>query len=318
MRGKQTIVINGRQYDAVTGMPIQDDITPKHSSVDLPSKVKDHSDEPVRQPAERNHHPLHHHPHKSITLRRDIVKKPHGAHDKAAGQHKIHVHTTKSPSITKFAPHPVMKPEYKHHVSPSPQVAATHAKIAPKELKAKPLSSRELKDHLITKQLESATPQKGTHKQPRTPFRVTSIMAACLAVMILGGYLSYINMPGLSVRVAAAQSGVNANFPSYTPSGYRFDGPVSYSNGQILLSFEATGGTTKYQIKQQKSLWDSQAVLDNYVATKTDKYDVNISQGLTIYTYDNNASWVNKGILYTISGNAPLRTEQVLKIATSL
>jgi hypothetical protein len=85
-----------------------------------------------------------------------------------------------------------------------------------------------------------------------------------------------------------------------------------------LLTFSANGGTSNYKINQQKSSWDSQAVLDNYVAAKTDTYDVNDTQGLTVYTYGNNAAWVNHGVLYTISGNAPLKTEQVVKIATSL
>lgn len=125
-------------------------------------------------------------------------------------------------------------------------------------------------------------------------------------------------MPNLSVRVAAAQAGVDAQYPSYTPSGYRFDGPVAFSNGKVHLSFRANGGDEEYNISQQKSSWDSQAVLDNYVAAATDNYDVNDTQGLTIYTYNNNAAWVNRGVLYTITGDAPLKTEQVVRIATSL
>jgi|JI10StandDraft_1071094.scaffolds.fasta_scaffold137621_2 hypothetical protein len=332
MRGKHTIVINGRHYDAITGLPAE---TPSESAQvshapanHAPVKI---TEEPKKeQPAQiavsrpQAHH-LQHAPLKSKTLRRDIVKRPAGAHDKAAKHVTQHAHVAKSPLVTKFAPHPVGvvtagPVKATQAVQPSSVVTAAHHKSAARHHKPDALSSRELKEHLIKQQIDHA-PAKANHKPHKTkkaPLRVSSVMAACLGIMILGGYLSYINMPNLSVRVAAAQAGIDAEYPGYTPSGYRFDGPVSYSNGQVLLSFKATGGTTNYQINQQRSAWDSQAVLDNYVVAQSEEYDVNDTQGLTVYTYGNQAAWVNKGVLYTISGDAPLRTEQVLKIATSL
>lgn len=41
-------------------------------------------------------------------------------------------------------------------------------------------------------------------------------------------------------------------------------------------------------------------------------------RGLTIFTYKNNAIWVNGGILYSISGDASLSGDQIRQIATSL
>ena len=143
-------------------------------------------------------------------------------------------------------------------------------------------------------------------------------MAASFAIMLLGGYLSYINMPHLSVRVAAAQAGISASYPSYVPDGYRFYGPVAFSDGKVTLDFAANGGTTNYQISQKKTSWDSQAVLDNFVAAKTKDYAINSAGGLTVYTYGSNAAWVDRGILYTIDGDAPLAPTQILHIAQSL
>lgn len=331
MRGKHTIVINGRHYDAITGLPAEtaevaqaSQVPVNHAPVKIteaPKKV-DVTHIAVSRP--QVHH-LQHAPLKSKTLRRDVVKRPTGAHDKAAKNVAQHARVTKSPLVTKFAPHPVgvTAPVATkiQSVAPVPHVvAAAHHKSVARKHTPEALSSRELKDHLIKQQIDHA-PAKANHKAhkvKKAPLHVSSVMAACLGIMILGGYLSYINMPNLSVRVAASQAGINAEYPGYTPSGYQFDGPVSYSNGQVLLSFKATGGTTNYKINQQRSSWDSQAVLDNYIVAQTDEYDVNDTQGLTVYTYGNNAAWVNKGVLYTISGDAPLRTEQVLKIATSL
>lgn len=324
MRGKHSIVINGRHYDAITGLPV---VTVSHAADKQESQpaaaaVKQVAVQHTTPRTSANHVQLH--PHKSKTLRRDIVKRPTGLHDSAAKHVPVRAHVTKSPHITKFAPHPVAdvaSPKVKQPVvAPSHVVATAHHKAAVRTKTPVAQSSRELKDHLIKQQLDNASTKAhhATHKKQRAPLRISSVMAACFGVMVLGGYLSYINMPNLSVRVAASQAGINAQYPGYTPSGYRFNGPVSYSNGNVLLTFEATGGTTNYQITQQKSAWDSQALLDNYVVAQNDEYDVNDTQGLTVYTYDNNAAWVNKGVLYTISGDAPLQTDQVLKIATSL
>ena len=168
---------------------------------------------------------------------------------------------------------------------------------------------------------------ENTHKQSapaKKPFlkrhpRAFSIVTASVALVLLGGYLTYLNMPSLSVRVAAAQAGINANYPSYQPDGYSLNGLIGYSPGEVSMKFAANGGPQTYTIKQSKSNWDSTAVLDNYVTPRAGvSYIPYTERGLTIYTYGNNAAWVNGGILYTIEGNAPLSSEQIRHIATSL
>ena len=337
MRGKNSIIINGRHYDAVSGLPVDStEATPtthvstvvkKESSAEkVTVAVKKPTSVPkmdISRPAAKS---AKHTPHHSKTLRRDLVKKPSGAHDHTAKNVKQHTHVARSPQIAKFAPHPIVE---KKVVSPaqadkhSAVVANAHHKFAVAQSaahKPKAMSSRELKDHLIATKLAEAQPNKKQVKTKKfhAPRRISSIMAACFAVMLLGGYLSYINMPSLSVRVAASQAGVDAEYPGYTPSGYRFDGPVSYGDGTVTLSFAANGGNNGYAITQKRSTWDSQSVLDNLVAKATEHYTINSSQGLTIYTYGPNAAWVNHGVLYTLNGDAPLKTDQVLRIANSL
>ena len=328
MRGTSTILINGRHYDTVTGLPVDRVASKKPAaskSAETSTKitVKTVAPSATRSiTAKKPHKPRH-----SMTLRRDLVKKPSGPQDHAAKNTRQHIAVTRSPQIAKFAPHPEMK---KKPVSPvqadahSAVVTAAHKKFAAAQQtrasKPKALSSRELKEHLIASKLAEAQPNKKLvkAKKNRMPQRVSSVMAACFAVMLLGGYLSYINMPNLSVRVAAAQAGVDATYPTYTPSGYRFDGPVAYHDGTVTLKFAANGGIVGYDITQKRSTWDSQSVLDNLVAKHSDDYAINSSQGLTVYTYGQNAAWVNHGVLYTLKGDAPLKTEQILKIANSL
>ena len=85
------------------------------------------------------------------------------------------------------------------------------------------------------------------------------------------------------------------------------------------MTFAANAGPSTYTLEQTKSGWDSSAVLDSYVKPMAgDDYETTTSNGLTIYTYDGSAAWVNRGIFYTISGDAPLSDDQIQRIATSL
>lgn len=325
MGNKHTVTINGRVYDALTGKLVDNHRTSQqHAEVPQPQKV-------AVTPAVRRTQPQHapaitkH----SKTLRRDIVQRPVGAHEKTAVRPKPqHAHISRSPAITRFAPHPSSPPHpvVDETVAPSPIVAAIHER-AKKHKKSTPTphqTPKQLKESLIKKQLAAApVKSRKAHAQPKAPFlartlRPSSVMASCMALILLGGYLTYLNMPSLSMRVAASQAGINASYPGYQPSGYRFEGPVAYQSGEVTMSFAANGGNTKYNITQKKTTWDSQAVLDNYVALKTKDYSITNSQGLTIYTYNTDAAWINGGILHTIEGNAPLSTEQVLRIAQSM
>lgn len=342
MRGKNTIYINGRHYDAVTGLAVSIDAPkkPAHASpfskpVSIDGMTASKPAKPAikRAPAP---HQTRRKPVKSATLRRDLVKKPTTAKPAVSPRpsERQRAVVPKSPSISRFASHPMaMKPTVslsKAELSPKSSsvnhtVRRVHQSVAakaatPAPAKAPALSSRELKEKLIAEklaQIDTNTPKAKT-KTGRSYPRLASIMTASLAVVVLGGYLTYINMPNLSMRVAASQAGVNAKFPDYHPAGYSFDGPIAYSGGEVAVKFQANGSDQAYTIKQKNSNWDSQAVLDNYVAKQTSRYMTSSEQGLTIYTYQNKAAWVNGGILYTIEGNAPLSNEQVLRIAGSM
>lgn len=337
MRGKNTILINGSYYDAVTGLPVAFDTpgsapnqNPHARSIDgmagAPKKIL--KPEVVRSIA------AHHKPHKtakSMTLRRDLVKKP-ATPAVAPARTRERAIVPKSPAVSRFASHPMaLRPTesiskaqlHPKSSSVNHTVSRVHQTVAKRAPESRPaLSSRELKEKLIAEKLAQANSHTETlkkeQKSGRTTPRLMSIMSASFAVIVLAGYLTYINMPNLSMRVAASQAGVNARFPDYHPSGYSFNGPIAYNNGEVSLKFASNSGNQNYVIRQKNSNWDSQAVLDNYVAKESSQYMTSSEQGLTIYTYKNKAAWVNGGVLYTIEGNAPLSNEQVLRIAGSM
>jgi hypothetical protein len=315
---EKTITINGTIYDAHTGMPLH--------KVEAPLKTQE---KPAAPHHAQIHHSqaIHHSIQKSQTLNRRVVKK-------TAAKQKLQpvaAPIQKSPSITRFAPHPtgVTKPVRSMDIAPVAHPMATKAhkqmevvaqqKAAAPKMSPKP--SQIIKQEAVAEALEKAPSHNAPEKTKRTKKhpRLLSIASASLALLLLGGYFTYLNMPSLSVRVAAAQAGVNANYPEYRPDGYSLNGPVAYTQGEVSMKFASNGGPQNFTVSQAKSNWDSSAVLDNYVKEKAgDSYITYNERGLTIYTFDGNAAWVNGGVLYTITGNAPLSSDQIRRIATSM
>lgn len=233
--------------------------------------------------------------------------------------------TTNQHTIQKFAPHPIKAKPVINDIGPvhHPTVAKAHTKqaVAKQPRVVKP--SHVIKKEAITKAMDNATGHSRTPikiKQPLTKGkRITRIVTASAAALLLAGYLTYLNMPVLSTRIAAAQAGINATYPTYTPSGYSLSEPVAYNNGMVAIKFAANAGPQDYSITEERSTWDSTAVRENYIQPQVgEKYVATQANGLTIYTYGQNAAWVNGGILYTITGTAPLSSEQIQRIAISL
>lgn len=324
MSTRGTVTINGQLYDAVTGLPV----TAEAAAAALPTRTA---------PTQSTH--LHAHTQRSTTLSRKFTQKPTPArttitthHTKAASAAAVHhaARPAAHPQVRRFAPHPVdavksmdIAPVAHPHVTKAHAASAAKAATpVKKQIAVSHVPAAEVKRSAIETAVAHAehTPAK-THKTPfwQQKQRVTGIVAATFAIVLLGGYFTYLNMPSLSVRVAAAQAGINASYPDYRPDGYALNGPVTYSDGRVSMNFKANSNEANFTVSQSKSSWNSDAVLDNYVQPRAGQdYLPYTERGLTIYTYNNNAAWVNGGILYTIEGDAPLSSEQIRRIATSL
>ncbi len=308
---QKTITINGTLYDAHTGLAL-DRLTKTSVAVSFDPKPASSA------------RTIHATTQKSITLNRSAVKK--SSHH-IEGVRK-HIAVTKSPLITKFAPHPAGAKLIRNVSTPDIAVIAhpfQHKANQSQSLKkhtetiSKP--SQMIKNEAISSALKQSHTQKEAFhkKQPKKHSRFLNLASAGLALLLLAGYFTYINMPNLSVRVASSQAGIAASYPEYHPDGYSLTGPVAYTQGEVSMKFAANSGSSDFTIRQSKSSWDSSAVLDNHVKQNAgDNYVTYNERGLTIYTYGSNAVWVNRGILYTIDGNAPLSSEQIRHIATSM
>ena len=137
--------------------------------------------------------------------------------------------------------------------------------------------------------------------------------------LALLGYLVHLNLPDISVRVTAMQTGIERIYPSYVPTNYRLDGLVKEDAGRVTMTFKNDEGK-KFTLMEEKSNWDSAAVLSNYVKKNWgNDYSIAKGQGLTIYVSDANAAWVNGGVFYVITDESgSLSASDLHDIAVSL
>lgn len=154
--------------------------------------------------------------------------------------------------------------------------------------------------------------------QTKAPLGKTGLALAAVAIAALGSYTWYTNYPKMAVQLAGSKAGVKAAFPSFVPSSYRLSGAVAYGVGEVSYKLKSPASSQELKITQRETSWDSKSLLENYVKTKSPNPLSVGSQGLTVYIYNDQATWVNHGIWYTLDGINELNREQILKIAYSL
>ena len=194
-------------------------------------------------------------------------------------------------------------------------------------------TAKELKDQAIKKALAEASAPEMSKKEKRNKktddgvagkmrFGFGRIMLAisCAAVAVFAvAYFVNLNMPDISLKVAAMQTGINASYPNYVPRDFSISS-ISSEDGKVVLDFKNSNSGDAFSITEETSSWDSNALLTNYVKDAfDDNYSIIREQGLTIYTTNNAAAWVNGGIVYKIDiSSGSLTNKQIRSIATSL
>lgn len=343
---KRTIVeINGRQYDASTGKIVTE--TPTASRVidgfQAPISAKKQPTQKLVSSRQVNAATsLHKAPQKTNKLHPAVAQKqvtPKTVASKSgvvqrapqqaspdvsvpsstaqsrmerAQSHQRSAHVTRFHAAQQEAPQQPAEP-------PVAQIPAED--IAPAQPITKPTQILKTKAPEPEAENEVATEKKPgalARLRGRRPKLLPVAMTTALLLM-LGGYVAYQNIPNMALRVAAQRAGFNASLPGYSPSGFSFGGPVSYSDGIVELEYSSNSDDRNYKLIQRESSWDSQSLLDNFVLNTTSDYLTFQERGLTVYIYDSsNATWVDGGIWYTVEGNSLLSSEQLLKIAGSL
>ena len=345
MAPHKTITINGRIYDAATGLPVNAkpaaQAAAKPASTPAAKPVAKTAPKPVAaitKPAaaaaraQTAAGAVHANVQRSQTLHRRAAKKPAVPNKPVIRRPTTgrQMDIARNTNVAKFAPHPVAKPvaipkraktpDRPAQVHPTAaralqKTAAKNAVVIPK----RPATSKEVKDAAIERAL--AMPKAPAVKLPKKNKWTRRIVLASSIAFVLAAVLFavYKFIPSVSVNIASAQAGISATYPEYTPDGFSLSQPVTYSDGKVDLTFKSNSNDNYYSIAQTRSSWDSSAVLDNVVEPVAGaNYVTTKERGLTIYTYNKSAAWVNGGILYEINSNAPLSGDQIRRIATSL
>ena len=349
---KQTdyVIINNRAYDPITGLPMEDIVTTEHRSVIFPTEeeVKRRG---LEMPA------VHQSLQKSRTLNRRYVKHPETKLDTKTEKIEVTNYSPinselfkakQSTSISKFATsvpkkvtenafrpaesHPVIQRANGQNLDFSAPRRQRQAKVnkldAQNRQNNQPDSSKSLKSaktlkneailDAMNREINSEKKSRRTKNHSKNRFaRFMGMAVPSLAVLMMAGYFTYLNMPNLSIRMAAVQSGIDAKYPGYRPSGYALRGPVTFNNDEVSMNFAYADGGHNFTLTQAKSGWNS-AALKNSFSDDPANISTTTVDGLTIYSEGNRASWVNGGILYTIDGEADLSNSQIERIATSL
>lgn len=350
------IEVNGKRYDAQTGKLLSATQSPKaakNTGVVLDGVAKKTRTASGLPGA----HAVHKTPERSKTLMRTAVKNPSSRKKSQIKGTSGMVDGIRKPSKTvsyqqaKTVDHHVpagrleraqITPKSKHISRYGhPNVTAPTAKVAPLAVKEAPGSIlRQIESqvqqavHTTVNPFQHAIEQATSHTQPKAKKasthhkiarrlnvhpRIVSMSAGALALIVLGGFFAYQNAPNLTMRVAAARAGVQGSLPSYKPAGFSMNGPVSFTPGQITIAYKSNSDNRNFRLVQKSTEWNSETLLNKFVAKDQRPYQSYQEDDKTIYIYDsNNATWIERGVWYQVEGNGALSSDQLLRIANSL
>lgn len=328
MPTNKIVTINGRTYDAVTGLPVAAHKASPKASAKPAAKPATTPTRPSREKASAVHSSQ---PQRSKTLHRRATKKPTTgrmmdfAPKSGAKIQRFAPATASRPAarpVSAPAKRPVAKETPLKPAQVHPVAARALEKTAPKKPSSTPVgpqTTKEAKELAIAKAMAAVKKSNKKEKVKRPWVKRAIIIGSVLIALIAILFVVYRFVPTVTVGIASAQAGVKASYPEYVPDGYSLSHPVTYSDGEVRLDFDSNSNDTSYSITQTNSTWDSSAVLDKVVRPAAgENYVITRERGLTLYSYKSSAAWVNGGILYVIESKAPLSGEQIRRIATSL
>lgn len=146
--------------------------------------------------------------------------------------------------------------------------------------------------------------------------KLTNIAAGMGAVLVIGGFIAFLNVPNIELNVASIHAGFHATMPSYAPTGYALAGGVQRTGDTVSMVFRS--GTNNYTLTQQPSDWDNETLLENTLPLQSDHQTMQVA-GRTVFLYGGkNAVWVTGNIRYDLRGNIPLDTADISHLAMSL
>ena len=326
MTKAQTVIeLNGKRYNALNGQVISDN---KHEPK-KPVTSTTHID--GFQPH------VHRKPERSKTLMRHAVKKPQSLKPDSSSAPTNHIalhntsthrrleratHIPQNPTISKFGPASKVVKKFAHVLPvkepPTMNEAPVNQLFPNKTINPFHNALHNATAHTQPKLKKRSLRSRAAHKL-KVSTRTINVGAASLAVVLLGGFIAYQNVPNVAVRVAASRAGVHAGLPGYQPAGFSLKGSIQAHPGQVILTYHSNSDDRQFKVSQSSSSWNNESLVENFVAVNQRPYQTYEKDGKTIFIYnDNNATWVDKGVWYQVEGKSSLNSDQLLRLATSL
>ena len=198
-------------------------------------------------------------------------------------------------------------------------------------------TAKQLKDQAIQKALVSASSMESIDGENQMPAnskktkkkagskvyfgfgRVLLALSCAAAAVFAIVYFVNLNMPDISMRVAAMQTGMDPAYPNYVPRDYSVSS-ITSEEGKITMEFNNSSSGGSFTLTEEKSSWDTNALVSNFVKEEYgENYSIIREQGLTIYVSGSDAVWVNGGMVYKIkTTSGSLTNKQIRSIAVSL
>ncbi len=167
-----------------------------------------------------------------------------------------------------------------------------------------------------TTKIDSDAPKMKSKRKSHRVLIATFCSAVTVAALF---FFVQTNMPDITVRVAALQTGIDASYPSYIPRGYSLKTVTAEKDGSITMYFTGEGDNA-FTLTEEKSSWDSTSLLNNFVKSNySSKYATLRERGVTVYVDSGKATWVNGGLLFKVTSKMRnLSKEQILNLVSSI
>lgn len=199
----------------------------------------------------------------------------------------------------------------------------THATTHSKPAAHAPSTPQQTKTNIFEQAIANAT----SHEQPAHHSsrrkrsgkrRLLNVSAGLAAFLLIGGFIGFMNKSAIELQLASARAGFQASVPDYQPANFQRQG-LNAEKGKVAISFVSPGDNSNFTLTQESSNWDSQTLFDSVVASANTSYQTVQSNGRIIYIYgEDQAAWVDGGILYRVSGTAKLNSDQIVSLASSM
>ncbi|MBL8121840.1 hypothetical protein JNM87_03760 [Candidatus Saccharibacteria bacterium] len=342
--GDTVLQVNGKSYDAVTGRRIDGMIAPKKQPKATvkaaPKQVTSTQSRPVHITVTRvANHTKPHNQQRAQTLMRKAVKKPTIGLKKQLHVQSELAHKSSHSIVVKHSANHI-DPARAHHAgqiekhaqvhrfhSPQP-VSVTFASVPVRHAPDDPLNnnppaiqppaSSNNPTDMFEQAIQNAThyvdiAANKAHFKKKARRHTVSVAAGTLALIIIGGFMTYVNTPGLQLKIAGIRAGVATNTPNFVASGFAYDGVTVDGNQRVI---GLTSGGADFALTQEATSWTTEQMIRQIASVNADgspAYHVVKAGNDTAYRFGDGAqaTWVKNGIWYQLSGNSKISDDQL-------